>query len=277
MIFADALQKAVKDYGLSVQHARILLGHVIQKTPGHIFAYPEKKVTQSGFDQFIKLCTDLAGGKPITRILGQREFWSLNFQLSDATLDPRPDSETLIEGVLTHIKDKSKDLKILDLGTGTGCLLLSLLHEYKMATGIGVDLNPKAVETATQNAKNLGLNTRATFQQGSWLNGLTEKFDIIISNPPYISHTDYETLDDNVRNFDPKLALVADHNGLSCYEEIIRNAKNYLNPKGILVLEIGFGQKDDVCQILSDNQFTLIECRKDLAGIDRCLTAQPLL
>jgi len=275
MIFADALQKAVKDYGLSVQHARILLGHVIQKTPGHIFAYPEKKVSQSGFDQFIKLCTDLAGGKPITRILGQREFWSLDFQLSDATLDPRPDSETLIEGVLTHIKDKSKDLKILDLGTGTGCLLLSLLHEYKNATGIGVDLNPKAVETATQNAKNLGLSGQASFQQSSWFEGLSEQFDIIISNPPYISETDYKTLDDNVRDYDPKLALVADNNGLACYEKIIHNAGHHLKPKGILVLEIGFGQKDAICQILSNNNFKLIESRKDLAGIDRCLTAQP--
>ncbi len=273
MIFGNALQNAVKDYGVSVQHARLILGHIIQKTPEHVFAYPEKELNDKDHHQFMKLCKDLAGGKPITRILGHREFWSLDFQLSEATLDPRPDSETLIEAVLDYIKDKSSKLRILDLGTGTGCLLLSLLHEYKNATGTGVDLNPKAVETATQNAKNLGLGGRATFQQGSWFDGLTEKFDIIISNPPYISETDYKTLDNNVRDYDPKLALVADNNGLACYEEIIQNAGHHLNPKGILVLEIGFGQKDDIFQILSDNNFKLIESRKDLAGIDRCLVS----
>lgn len=273
MTFAEALQQA-KKFGVPVAKARLLLGHILNNPPEHIFAYSEKELNPADFDSFIKMCKDLTDGKPITRILGVREFWSLPFALSEATLDPRPDSETLIEAVLDHFKDKSIPLEILDLGTGTGCLLLSLLHDYKKATGMGVDLNPKAVETAAQNAMHLNLDARATFQQGSWFDGVSEKFDTIISNPPYISHTDYETLDKNVRNYDPKLALVGDNKGLACYEEIIQQAPSHLNSDGILVLEIGYGQKDDICQILSDNEFMLIGCRKDLAGIDRCLIAQ---
>jgi release factor glutamine methyltransferase len=271
MTIAEALHHAQSAYTITLNHMRILLGYVLKKTPEYIFSYPEKEIFKENFDQFITLCCELEKGKPLSRIIGIREFWSLPFQLSEATLDPRPDSETLIEAVLDHRKDKSKDLRILDLGTGTGCLVLSLLHEYKNATGIGIDLNPKAVETAALNATNLNLATRAIFQQGSWFDGVNEKFDLIISNPPYITPDDYKTLDNTVRNYDPKLALVADNNGLACYEKIISNAKNYLKPDGILVLEIGFGQKDAVSALLSQNGFDHYKSRQDLAGIDRCL------
>ncbi|PZP53097.1 MAG: peptide chain release factor N(5)-glutamine methyltransferase, partial [Micavibrio aeruginosavorus] len=169
-------------------------------------------------------------GEPMGRILGYREFWGRKFYLSPATLEPRPDTETLIEAVL---KEDKKPKTILDLGTGTGCILLTLLHEIPNSIGVGVDLSPEACETAKQNAKAQGVDKRVSFIQSDWLENVEGKFDLIVSNPPYITSEDVENLESNVRDFDPRLALDGGKDGLEPYRNLLGTLKNVLAEGGV--------------------------------------------
>lgn len=210
-------------------------------------------------------------GEPVSRILGEREFWSLPFKLSPATLDPRPDSETNIEAALKNISDHQQTLRILDLGTGSGCLLLSLLHELPNATGVGVDLAPEAVKTAQENARHLNLSKRAEFMISRWGDQLTEIFDLVISNPPYIPSPEIETLMPEVRAYDPRLALDGGDDGLEAYRQLalcIPPLLNPENPDALVILEIGKGQEDAVRDLMP---LRCTERKADLAGIIRTL------
>ena len=208
--------------------------------------------------------------EPVARIIGAREFWGLNFGLNEATLEPRPDSETLVEAVLAFRKANAR---ILDLGTGTGCLLLALLHEMPAATGMGIDMNPRAVEQAIFNAAALGLGERAMFRTGNWLTDIKENFDIILSNPPYIPASDISTLMPEVRDYDPMLALDGGVDGLAPYRFLIPQLANFLNPQGIAAFEVGAGQAPQVADLFRQSGFANIAIHKDLGGIDRCVTA----
>lgn len=207
-------------------------------------------------------------GEPLSRILGFREFWGLRFALSPDTLDPRPDSETLVEAVLRWARGRD-GFRILDLGTGSGCLLLSLLSELPESTGVGVDLAPGAVAAARDNADSLGLSDRAAFQTGDWFDGITERFDIVISNPPYIRESDVPILDIGVRNHDPILALTGGDDGLGPYKIIIPALNNFLKRDGAAFLEIGIGQADDIARLVKNAGATLSRIWPDLGGIPR--------
>ncbi len=211
-------------------------------------------------------------GEPVWRILGEREFWGLPFRLSAATLEPRPDSETLVEAVLDHLAGRRQEpLAVLDLGTGTGCLLIAVLSEYPTATGLGIDLSPEACETARRNATINGMSGRVAFQQGSWTAGLNRRFDLILSNPPYIRTGDIEALAISVRDHDPRLALDGGDDGLGPYRIFAKTLPDVLAPDGVVVLEIGAGQEADVTALMRDGGFVWRGSRRDLGGHPRAL------
>ena len=260
-----------QDPALKPAHARILLAHLTGQSADFLFTHSNYAVPSEAVRVFKEQAQDLMNGVPLSRITGEREFWSLPFLLNEDTLDPRPDSETLIESVLAYMPDRQAPLKILDLGTGTGCLLISLLTELPNATGVGVDISPKALEAAQENASRHLEEGRATFVLSHWFEKLTGTFDLIISNPPYIPRKDYENLAPEVLHQDPERALVAGDDGLDCYRDIIKNAPAFLKPGGALALEIGIHQTQAVSGLLTRHGFVLKNVCKDLSGIDRCL------
>jgi len=211
-------------------------------------------------------------GEPVWRILGEREFWSLRFQLSPATLEPRPDSETIVEAGLAELKDRRKEpLSLLDLGTGTGCLLIALLSELPRAKGLGIDLSQEACGTAAGNATLNGVAGRARFQQGSWTEGLAGPFDLIVSNPPYIPSGEIAGLSVEVREHDPILALDGGADGLGPYRIFARTLPALLAPGGIIVFEIGAGQGPDVVALMRTGGLEFRGSRNDLGGHERAL------
>lgn len=211
-------------------------------------------------------------GEPVSRILGVREFWSLDFALGPATLDPRPDSETLIEAALARIADRRTALRIADLGTGTGCLLLALLSELPEASGVGVDIEPRAARVAAANARRLGLHERAWFMAGDWGAGLVRKFDCVLSNPPYIPSADIADLPPEVR-CDPWAALDGGGDGLDGIRGAAGASARLLKPGGLALIEIGAGQARAAAGIASRAGLRFLGMDKDLAGHPRVMVA----
>jgi release factor glutamine methyltransferase len=256
---------------LNPAHVRRLLSHITGKSPEFLFTHPAYSLSEEEQESFEQQVQRLAQGVPLSRLLGEREFWSLPFLLNKDTLDPRADSECLIDAVLRSHPDRQSPLRILDLGTGTGCLLISLLSEYPNATGLGADISEGALEMACLNAEKILQDTRAQFISSHWFENAEGLFDVIISNPPYISPAAYETLDDNVRLYDPRRALVAQEDGLACYRDIIKNAGGFLKENGLLFLELGIHQAPPVSDILNQHGFRVVGLEKDLSGIERCI------
>jgi len=212
-------------------------------------------------------------GCPVSRMRGMREFYSLSFYLNDHTLDPRPDSECLVDAAVSYAGSKAFDtveLSCLDLGTGSGCLLLSLLSELPRASGLGIDLAPLAVAQARANAAQLGLARRARFICSDWLEGVQDGFDLILANPPYIS-TEDKALTRDVADYDPSLSLFAGTDGLAAYSALLPQIPEGLTDMGRLFLEIGAEQKDAVTGLAQQAGLQLYGVCADLAGHDRCL------
>ena len=266
----EALEKA--EFENASQEAKWLLAGALNQDNAYIILNP----TFLPSPEEVTVIEDWLGrrlkGEPLSRLKGTREFWSLPFQLNEHTLDPRPETETIVEGVLKWVGDKkTKPWRILDLGTGSGCLLVSLLHELPQAWGVGVDLQEAALSMAQANALLNGVETRAIFSQGHWGEGLEGPFDIIVSNPPYIPLNQEKTLDEEVRLFDPSLALFGGEDGLECYRELKDPIQNLLAPGGVVFLEFGQGQRPTVEAIFHDAGFKTLTVLPDLAGIERVL------
>jgi len=209
--------------------------------------------------------------EPLAYILGRREFWGLQFEVSPATLIPRPESETLIEAAIAAFGGRNAVKTILDLGTGTGCLLLAALSEFPHAFGIGVDVSPAAAALAARNAAKLGLRGRSAFLAGNWSAPLRQNFDLVLSNPPYIRAGDVSALMPEVARFEPATALAGGADGLAAYREIIALLPELLAPSGIAILELGAGQAPDVAAMAQAAGFSA-EIRADLANIPRAVT-----
>jgi release factor glutamine methyltransferase len=203
--------------------------------------------------------------EPLAYILGRREFWGLTFEVSPATLIPRPDSETLIEAALAAGGDVRR---VLDLGTGTGCLLLAALHEYPKAFGVGVDISPAAAGLAAKNARALGMAERASFLAGDWAEAIEGRFDLVLSNPPYIPAADIAVLMPEVARYEPVAALDGGGRGLDAYERIISALPHLLAENGVAVLELGVEQAPSVAEIARKGGFACAT-RLDLSGIER--------
>jgi release factor glutamine methyltransferase len=215
--------------------------------------------------------------EPMAYILGSREFWSLPFEVSPAVLVPRPESETVVEAALAQIADRTAPLRILDLGTGSGCLLLALLSELPRASGLGTDCSAAALAMAKSNARRLGLAERAEFREGDWGRGLAGPFEIIVCNPPYLARTDAENLAPEVRAFEPEAALFAGPDGLLAYHTLAPDCARLLAKDGMVFLEIGQGQGAAVERIMRRHGLRLVASRPDLAGIERCLMFLPAM
>lgn len=237
---------------------------------------PERKLTVQEVRKVMARVEKRAARQPLSQIFCEKEFWSLSFKVTSDTLTPRPDSETLVETALLRIKPKDRALTILDLGTGTGCLLLSLLSEYPNATGVGIDISHKALDVAKENANRLNLRTRAKFRQGNWTERLESnlKFDVIISNPPYIGTKEKEYLAPEVRDHEPEMALFSGEEGLDDYRRLAVQLQNRLKPNGLVILEIGFDQARSVKEIFISAGFNKISLYKDLGARDRCLVIE---
>lgn len=228
--------------------------------------------------RFLAFIARRAKREPVSRILGTRGFWTLDLALSPDTLDPRPDSETLVEAVLAHVADKTRALRLLDLGAGTGCLLLALLSELKHASGVGVDVAPGAVATARVNAEAAVLAGRARFAivdwtRSDWAAGIGERFDIAVANPPYIPSGDIAGLEPEVARFDPRCALDGGKDGLDAYRAILAGLPSLLASHALAAFEIGHGQVKSVAGLLKDAGLQVLETRRDLAGVERCILA----
>jgi release factor glutamine methyltransferase len=272
----EALNRATQQLGEAgierpQAEARILLEAASGRGRGQIIGFPEQALADAERDAFLAMVTRRCAREPVSRILGQREFWSLRFAVGPGTLDPRPDSETLVAAVLTKIADRNASLALLDLGTGTGCLLLALLSELPQAHGLGVDISASALATATRNAETLGLVARVAFQEGSWTDGISAQFDVIVSNPPYIESTLIDALQPEVARHDPRAALDGGGDGLDAYRSLIPQAARRLKPGGLLALEIGAGQGGAVRNIAAAAGLRGLGSADDLAGIERCL------
>ena len=253
--------------------ARILLAHVAGIDQTRVIGYPETELDEPIISDLEKIITRRQAGEPIAYITGAKEFWSLNFNVTQETLIPRPDSETIIESVLDTINNKSDNLSILDLGTGSGCLLLALLSELPNAKGLGIDISRQACKVARKNAEELGLSNRAKFDQGDWMEGIQNQFDIIISNPPYIAEQDIKFLQTDVKLFEPHLALSGGPDGLSAYRSIIKESVSRLKFTGVLAVEIGINQARSVRKILNENNLKIIKIERDISNIERCILA----
>jgi release factor glutamine methyltransferase len=212
--------------------------------------------------------------EPIAYLLREKEFWSLTFEVGPAVLIPRPETETVVEAVLSQIGRRAAALRVLDLGTGSGCLLLALLSELPHARGLGVDASPDALAVAGRNAARLGLAERSRFRPGRWAAGVTGRFDVIVSNPPYVAERDWPGLQPEIRDFEPEAALVAGPDGLAAYRALAPDCARLLAADGFCALEIGQGQAAAAAEILADRGLVVATTRRDLAGIERCLIAR---
>lgn len=250
--------------------ARLLLASVDGMSASAVLLDPGRALAADVEAEFGRLVERRTRREPVSRILGRREFWSLDFAISLATLDPRPDSETLVEAALAQFPPEPRR-RVLDLGTGTGCLLLAVLSERPAWVGLGIDIADEAVAVARANARTLGLSARAHFQAGDWDEGLVGSFDLILSNPPYIPSSEIPTLSPEVASFDPWRALDGGSDGLDAYRALGPAILRLLAPQGRAVIELGKGQVAAIAAIMEAAGLQALERRRDIAGVERCL------
>lgn len=253
------------------REARLLLAHALGVGPAALIADPTQALDASASARFATLVARREGREPVSRLVGVREFWSLEFVVTPEVLDPRPDSETLVQAALDLFPGHTAPLQVLDLGTGSGCLLLSVLTERKCARGLGVDISGAALQIAAANAARLGLGARAAFHADDWGRSLDGRFDLILCNPPYIPTGAICGLEPEVARFDPRLALDGGPDGFRAYRALAPEIARLLAPKGAAVIEVGSGQLSEIESIFSKAGLSVVELRRDLAGRERCL------
>ena len=279
MNIGDALKRcraALSDAGIdsSALDARLLVAAALGVSVERVIAWPEQEMTPEAVLRLQELLRRRVAREPMAQIFGHREFWSLDFIVTRDVLTPRPDSETVIQTVLDQVADRTRALNILDLGVGSGCLLLTLLHELPQARGVGVDASAAALAIAEQNAERLGVVARVRLVQGDWLAGLDETFDVIVGNPPYIASADLKRVDPEL-GYEPRGALDGGADGLAAYRAIAPGLRRALAPGGFASFEIGDDQAADVTAILRASGLDAYRRDTDLSGRDRCLSARP--
>jgi release factor glutamine methyltransferase len=250
--------------------ARLLVGAALGLSREAMVAHPDRAVGDDERAAIDALLRRRAAREPVARILGTREFWSLDFTVTPATLEPRPDSETVIEAALGAFPDRDAALTVLDLGTGTGCLLLALLSEFPNANGVGVDVSSDAVDAAAANARRLGFGRRAHFVCDDWAESLTGPFDCILANPPYIPSSDLAGLAPEIAH-DPHAALDGGPDGMSGIAGVVDAAQRLLHPEGRAFVEIGAGQSEAAQALALRNGLVVANMRADIGGIPRVL------
>jgi len=253
--------------------ARLLLAHALNLPVAAVLRAPDVPVDLGDAAVYAALLHRRAAREPLAYILGHREFWSLIFAVSPATLIPRPESETVIEAALAAFAHRAPPRRILDLGTGTGCLLLSALHEFPAAFGIGVDRSPEAAVLAAANATALELGDRSAFLCADWVGPLAGRFDLVLCNPPYIPTCEIGGLMTEVARHEPAGALDGGPDGLAAYRHIIPFLPHLLRPDAVAVVELGIGQAPNVAA-MAEKAGIVATTRPDLAGIPRAMVLQ---
>jgi release factor glutamine methyltransferase len=282
---ADAVRRATQELKRTGVEdasgdARRLVGAVLAITAAQLLSRPERALSAAEAEQLQALVDRRCAREPVSRILGMRDFYGRSFAISPATLDPRPDSETMIEAVLDLVGSEgrsSKPLRLIDIGTGSGCLLITLLCELPQATGVGTDISEAALDLARANALSLGVADRASWLVADALDGIAGRFDILVGNPPYVRSGDIAQLEPEVREFDPIAALDGGVDGLNLYRRIATGIPTVV-PDGWVVLEVGHDQADAVGALLARDQATAdgtdLRFRRDVTGRRRCVAVR---
>lgn len=272
-------RRALREAGIlsAALDAELLLGSVLGCRREAVLTSGNRPLEKASAAAYATLLERRLAREPVARILGEREFRSLSFRLNPETLVPRPDSETLIDAALDILHPPERDWRLLDLGTGSGCLLLALLDVLPAATGLGTDISADALAAARDNAERLGLAGRAEFAEGAWRAAVPEgeSFDLVLSNPPYVPTAEIDRLMPEVAGFEPRRALDGGPDGLDAYRRIAAEASPMLRPGGHLLLELGHGQSQAVAAILLQARYRVEGLRPDLAGIERVVIASP--
>ena len=248
----------------------ILMAKAIDEDRKYIILNDQKNLKNTNLKYFEKLIKERASRKPIAYLVEQKFFWNSEFTVTNDTLIPRPDTELLVESILKLTKNKNK-MNILDVGVGSGCVLLSILKEKKNFYGTGIDISKKCINISKKNAIKLKLDSRVRFYKSDVDKFSLGKYDIIVSNPPYIKNYNLKYLERDVANFEPKLALDGGLDGLSEIRKVIRKSSELIKKNGKFILEIGFDQKNKVINLLKKEGFYVNSALKDLAKNDRCI------
>ena len=250
--------------------SELLLSTVIKKDRKFILLNLDKELDQNDQDNFKDLILKRSRGKPLAYLTGTKSFWKYDFKVNEKVLIPRPDTEIIIEQVLKIYKNKDY-INFLEVGVGSGCIALSMLKEKRFFFGTGIDLSQDSIEICRYNAKKLGVNNRIKLLKSDVDNLIFRKYDLIISNPPYIKKFDLNKLNREVIDYEPKMALDGGLEGLSVIRKVIKKSSELIKTHGKLILEIGHDQKEFVKKMLKDNNFYVNRTLKDLAKNDRCI------
>ena len=261
-------------YSISVFEKKLLLSHVLGFSNEKLNLTHRKKIGDKDLKNFEQLINRRKNSEPIAYLTNIKSFWKNDFYVDQSVLIPRSDSELLIESVIEYFPDLTKTYNFLDLGSGSGCLIISLLNEYLLSSGIGVEIDKKAIKVSEKNKEFLLNKDRLKFLERDFSNFDTSSFDIVISNPPYISFEEKKDIMKEVRNYEPSNALFADEKGLYFYRKIIENLAKQIKRKQFLFLEIGINQPDGVVKILKNNNFKVVSIKKDISNIPRCIIAE---
>ena len=263
-------EKKIKSFNLD---SEILLSKVLKQKRQDILRNLNKKIRKKNIIQYSNLINRRSTNEPIAYILEKKEFWSKLFHITKDTLIPRPETELMVDKLIKKYKNK-KNISILDMGTGSGCIIISLLSELHNSHGIGIDISHKAIEIAKKNAISNGVNSRIKFLNISFSRYFNKKYDLIVSNPPYISRREFQCLNEDIKRFEPRIALDGGNDGLDLIKKVIYKAKEILKLSGTLALEIGNKQFKKVSKILFNNNFKIESRIKDIGDNTRCIIAK---
>ena len=248
--------------------ARVLLSEALELKEKYFFS--DFKISKNKYNLYQNYIKQRLEGKPVSKIIYKRAFWKSDYYINENVLDPRPDSETIIETVIKFsLKEKFEN--VLDLGTGSGCLITSIIAEFPLSFGVGVDISFDAIKVASRNSKNLNLDNRIQFIVSDWFNSIKGKFDLIVCNPPYIESSKISLLPNEVKLYDPHGAIDGGIDGLNSYRTIASEISQFINPNGKIIFEIGFSQEHQVINIMKQYGFINLLKVKDLSNIVRCL------
>ena len=253
--------------------ARIILKEVLSLDDKDLILKESLDIPNELIEKIIAIESRRLNGEPISKIFKKRDFYNSTFLISNDVLDPRPETELIVEIANNYI-DKNEVKNILDLGTGSGCILLSILKENKMINGLGIDLSKDAISIAKQNSKKLNLETQSNFLISNWMSSVNYKYDLVVSNPPYIASEDIKKLSKSVKIYDPILSLDGGDDGLNSYRLIASDLKRIVSKNALIIIEIGYNQSLQVIEIFKKNNFKLMKKYNDINGLDRVLTFQ---
>ena len=263
-----------EDSSIPILEKKILLKYILNTSNEEINISHNKLLDHIELGQYKELIQRRKKSEPIAYIINKKEFWKDTFFIDNSVLIPRPDSEIIVETAIKYFPDINQNLRMLDLGTGSGCLIISLLREFKKSQGTGIDVDKKALKVAKQNKSNLLNENRLKFCHADFSEFNTINYDLIVCNPPYVSTSSKDNMLKDVQDFEPEIALFAKENGLRCFKMVLDNLIKYENKKQLIIFEIGYNQLKPIQKLLKNTGFQLISVEKDISDIPRCIVTK---